>query len=152
GELSKDLPTACYLLDCLAQSDVRRRDILIAVGGGAIIDTAGWVASIYMRGISYINAPTTLLAQVDAALGGKVAVNHDTAKNLIGAFYAPDTVVSCTDWLTTLDSRQVRSGLAEVIKLAVISSRQLFTFIEQHLESLEALDRECLKSLVHAAS
>jgi len=152
GELSKDLPTACYLLDCLAQSDVRRRDILIAVGGGAIIDTAGWVASIYMRGISYINAPTTLLAQVDAAIGGKVAVNHDTAKNLIGAFYAPDTVVSCTDWLTTLDSRQVRSGLAEVIKLAVISSRQLFTFIEQHLESLEALDRECLKSLVHAAS
>ena len=152
GELSKGLPTACQLLDWLAQSDIRRRDILLAVGGGAIIDTAGWVASIYMRGISYINLPTTLLAQVDAAIGGKVAVNHDTAKNLIGAFYAPDAVVSCTDWLSTLDLRQIRSGLAEVIKMAVISSRQLLTFIEEHLESLEVLDRDCLQSLVYAAS
>jgi 3-dehydroquinate synthase len=152
GELSKGLPTACQLLDWLAQSDIRRRDILLAVGGGAIIDTAGWVASIYMRGISYINLPTTLLAQVDAAIGGKVAVNHDTAKNLIGAFYAPDAVVSCTDWLSTLDLRQIRSGLAEVIKMAVISSRQLLTFIEEHLKSLEVLDRDCLQSLVYAAS
>jgi len=131
---------------------MRRRDILVAVGGGAIIDTTGWVASIYMRGISYINVPTTLLAQVDAAIGGKVAVNHDTAKNLIGAFYAPDSVVSCTSWLSTLDSRQFRSGLAEAIKLAVISSAQLLAFIEQHLESLAALDRDCLQTLVHAAS
>jgi len=152
GETSKSLPTACHLLDWLAQSDMRRRDILVAVGGGAIIDTTGWVASIYMRGISYINLPTTLLAQVDAAIGGKVAVNHDTAKNLIGAFYAPDLVVSCTSWLGTLDARQFRAGLAEAIKLAVISSAQLLAFIEQHLESLAALDRTCLQSLVHAAS
>lgn len=151
GEQSKALSTACHLLDWLAQSDMRRRDILVAVGGGAIIDTTGWVASIYMRGISYINVPTTLLAQVDAAIGGKVAVNHETAKNLIGAFYAPDAVVSCTSWLGTLDSRQFRSGLAEAIKLAVISSGQLLTFIEQHLESLAALDGACLQSLVHAA-
>jgi 3-dehydroquinate synthase len=152
GESSKSLPTACRLLDWLAQSEMRRRDILLAVGGGAIIDTAGWVASIYMRGISYINVPTTLLAQVDAAIGGKVAVNHDTGKNLIGAFYAPSAVVSCTDWLGTLDSRQVRSGLAEAIKMAVISSPQLLAFIERHLESLLALDRSCLKTLVYAAS
>ena len=152
GEPSKSLPTACHLLDWLAQSDLRRRDILVAMGGGAIIDTTGWVASIYMRGISYINVPTTLLAQVDAAIGGKVAVNHDTAKNLIGAFYAPDSVVSCTSWLSTLDSRQFRSGLAEAIKLAVISSAQLLAFIEQHLESLAALDTDCLQTLVHAAS
>jgi len=152
GESSKSLPTACHLLDWLAQSDIRRRDIIVAVGGGAIIDTAGWVASIYMRGISYLNVPTTLLAQVDAAIGGKVAVNHDTAKNLIGSFYAPDAVVSCTDWLSTLDSRQFRSGLAEAIKMAVISSGQLLAFIEQHLESLVALDPSCLQSLVHAAS
>ena len=79
---------------------------IVAIGGGVIIDTAGWVASIYMRGISYINVPTTLLAQVDAAIGGKVAVNHDTAKNLIGGFYSPDAVVSCTDWMSTLDARQ----------------------------------------------
>jgi 3-dehydroquinate synthase len=152
GEASKSLPTACHLLDWLAQSDMRRRDIILAVGGGAIIDTAGWVASIYMRGISYINVPTTLLAQVDAAIGGKVAVNHDIAKNLIGAFYAPYAVVSCTDWLSTLDPRQVRSGLAEAIKMAVISSRQLLEFIEQHLEPLQALDTSCLRSLVYAAS
>jgi 3-dehydroquinate synthase len=152
GESSKSLPMACHLLDWLAQSDIRRRDIIVAVGGGAIIDTAGWVASIYMRGISYLNVPTTLLAQVDAAIGGKVAVNHDTAKNLIGSFYAPDAVVSCTDWLSTLDSRQFRSGLAEAIKMAVISSGQLLAFIEQHLESLAALDPSCLQSLVHAAS
>ena len=152
GESSKSLPAACHLLDWLAQSDMRRRDIIVAVGGGAIIDAAGWVASIYMRGISYINVPTTLLAQVDAAIGGKVAVNHDIAKNLIGSFYAPDAVVSCTDWLSTLDSRQFRSGLAEAIKMAVISSRQLLAFIEQNLESLAALDPSCLQSLVHAAS
>jgi len=152
GEPSKSLPTACHLLDWLAQSDIRRRDTIVAVGGGAIIDTAGWVASIYMRGISYINVPTTLLAQVDAAIGGKVAVNHDIAKNLIGGFYAPDAVVSCTDWLSTLDSRQFRSGLAEAIKMAVISSRQLLAFIELNLESLAALDPFCLQSLVHAAS
>ena len=152
GESSKSLPTACHLLDWLAQSDIRRRDIIVAVGGGAIIDTGGWVASIYMRGISYLNVPTTLLAQVDAAIGGKVAVNHNTAKNLIGSFYAPDAVVSCTDWLSTLDSRQFRSGLAEAIKMAVISSSQLLAFIEQHLESLAALDPRYLQSLVHAAS
>jgi 3-dehydroquinate synthase len=152
GESSKSLPTAFHLLDWLAQSGIRRRDIIVAVGGGAIIDTGGWVASIYMRGISYLNVPTTLLAQVDAAIGGKVAVNHNTAKNLIGGFYAPDAVVSCTDWLSTLDSRQFRSGLAEAIKMAVISSGQLLAFIEQHLESLAALDPRCLQSLVHAAS
>jgi 3-dehydroquinate synthase len=152
GEQSKSLRTACHLLDWLAQTDIRRRDILVAVGGGVIIDTVGWVASAYMRGISYINVPTTLLAQVDAAIGGKVAVNHDTAKNLIGAFYSPQAVVSCTEWLSTLDSRQVRSGLAEAIKMAVISSPQLLAFIEQHLGALQALDGSCLRSLVHAAS
>lgn len=152
GERSKSLPTATRLLDWLARSETRRRDILLAVGGGVVIDTVGWVASAYMRGIPYINLPTTLLAQVDAAIGGKVAVDHDIAKNLIGAFYAPHAVVSCAGWLTTLDSRQVRSGLAEVIKMAVISSPQLFAFIEQHLEPLLALDVSRLRTLVHAAS
>jgi 3-dehydroquinate synthase len=152
GERSKSLPMARHLLDWLAQSDTRRRDMLLAVGGGAVIDTVGWVASAYMRGISYINVPTTLLAQVDAAIGGKVAVNHDSAKNLIGAFYAPHAVVSCTGWLSTLDPRQVRSGLAEAIKVAVISSSQLFAFIEQHWQSLLTLDVACLRLLVHAAT
>jgi len=152
GERSKSLATACHLLDWLSQTDTRRRDILLAVGGGVVIDTVGWVASAYMRGIPYINVPTTLLAQVDAAIGGKVGVDHGIAKNLIGAFYAPNAVVSCISYLTTLDVRQIRSGLAEVIKKAVISSPQLFSFIEQHLEPLLALDLSRLRSLVHAAS
>ncbi len=152
GERSKSLATASQLLDWLAQTDTRRRDILLAVGGGVVIDTVGWVASAYMRGIPYINVPTTLLAQVDAAIGGKVGVDHDIAKNLIGAFYAPHAVVSCVGCLTTLDSRQVRSGLAEAIKMAVISSPQLFAFIDRQLESLLALDVSSLRSLVHAAS
>lgn len=152
GDASKSLPAACQILDWLAQSDIRRRDVLLAIGGGMIIDTAGWVASIYMRGISYINVPTTLLAQVDAAIGGKVAVNHDTAKNLIGGFYSPDAVVSCTDWMSTLDARQTRAGLAEAIKMSIISSPELFYFIERNLESLRALDRDSLRVLVHASS
>lgn len=152
GERSKSLPTAWQLLDWLAQTDTRRRDILVAVGGGVIIDTVGWVASAYMRGIPYINVPTTLLAQVDAAIGGKVAVNHEAAKNLIGAFYSPVGVVTCTDCLSTLDSRQVRSGLAEVIKMAIICSPQLFAFIERHLDELLALDPVRVRALVHAAS
>ena len=152
GERSKSLPTAFRLLYWLAQTDTGRRDVLLAVGGGVVIDTVGWVASAYMRGISYINVPTTLLAQVDAAIGGKVAVNHATAKNLIGGFYAPQAVVSCTDWLSTLDSRQVSSGLAEVIKVAVISSPQLFAYIEQHRESLLTPDVACQRTLVYAAS
>src|SRR3984957_6800596 len=95
GEGSKSMPAAYQMLDWLAEIDIRRRDLLLAVGGGVVIDTAGWVASAYMRGIPYINVPTTLLAQVDAAIGGKVAVNHDSAKNLIGGVYAPAAVVAC---------------------------------------------------------
>jgi 3-dehydroquinate synthase len=152
GDGSKSMPAAYQMLDWLAETGIMRRDLLLAVGGGMVIDTAGWVASAYMRGISYINVPTTLLAQVDAAIGGKVAVNHDSAKNLIGGFYAPDAVVSCTSWLGTLDSRQVRAGLAEAVKLAIVSSPELLAFIERNLEALEILDPYCLQLLVHASS
>lgn len=152
GEQSKNLPTAICLLDWLAHSDIRRRDVLLAIGGGVVIDTVGWVASAYMRGVPYINVPTTLIGQVDAALGGKVGVDHGIAKNLVGAFYAPRAVVSCVDWLTTLNSRQVRSGLAEAIKLAVICSPELFGFIEEGLPRLLARDVASLRKLVHATS
>jgi 3-dehydroquinate synthase len=152
GERSKSLETACYIMDELARSQLGRRDILIAVGGGVVIDTAGWVASSYMRGIPYINVPTTLLAQVDAAIGGKVAVDHATAKNLIGAFYEPQAVVSCVSYLSTLDPRHIRAGMAEAIKAAVIASPELFDYIERHLSSILALDPECVRRLVHGAS
>src|SRR2546430_8313477 len=131
GEVSKSLPTATRLLDWLAGTSIARRDVVLAVGGGVVIDTVGWVASAYMRGVPYINVPTTLLGQVDAALGGKVAVDHPSAKNLIGAFYQPKAVVSNTTFLSTLDIRHIAAGLAEAIKNGVIGSPELFDLIER---------------------
>jgi 3-dehydroquinate synthase len=152
GEGSKALATAVGLLDDLAHSSVGRRDLLVACGGGVVLDTAGWVASAYMRGIPYANVPTTLLGAVDAAIGGKVAVDHTVAKNLIGAFYQPVGVVSNIEYLTTLPGRQIRAGLAEVIKKGMIASPELFTAIETDLEAILAQDTGALDRLVRSAS
>lgn len=152
GEQSKTMRTAGRLLDWLADSRMRRRDVLVSLGGGMVIDTAGWVASAYMRGMPYVNLPTTLLAAVDAALGGKVAVDHPTAKNLIGAFHQPAAVVAATPWLSTLPTRHVRAGLAEAIKKGVIASPALFELIEHHLPDIQNLDPATLRRLVHGAA
>jgi 3-dehydroquinate synthase len=152
GEANKSLTTATSLLDWLAGTALARRDVVLAVGGGVVIDTVGWVASAYMRGVPYINVPTTLLAHVDAALGGKVAVDHATAKNLIGAFYQPKAVVSNVGYLRTLELRQLRAGLAEVIKKGVIASPELFEFIERHHLDILAGDPTTTARLVHGAS
>lgn len=152
GEASKSLPTAAALLDWLAGTRLARRDVILAVGGGVITDTVGWVASAYMRGLPYVNVPTTLLAQVDAALGGKVAVDHATAKNLIGAFHQPKAVVSHVGYLATLDERELRAGLAEAIKKGVIASPALFELIETRYRELLAADPAASAALVHGAS
>ncbi|MFD3657872.1 3-dehydroquinate synthase [Streptomyces sp. NPDC058620] len=152
GEESKTMRTAERLLDWLADSRIRRRDLLVAFGGGVVIDTAGWVASVYMRGMPYVNLPTTLLAAVDAALGGKVAVDHPQAKNLIGAFHQPTAVVAATPWLSTLPARHVRAGLAEAVKKGVIASPALFDLIERDLPKILALDPATLHRLVHASA
>ncbi|MGE5764342.1 MAG: 3-dehydroquinate synthase [Mycobacterium leprae] len=152
GEVSKSLGTAIRLLDWLAGTGLARRDIVLAVGGGVVIDTVGWVASAYMRGVPYINVPTTLLAHVDAALGGKVAVDHVTAKNLIGAFYQPKAVVSNVGYLTTLDRRQLRAGLAEAIKKGIIASPELFELIELKHAQVLVGDPVATAQLVHSAS
>ncbi|MFJ6194874.1 3-dehydroquinate synthase [Micromonospora sp. NPDC092111] len=152
GEASKSMATASGLLDWLAAGEVQRRDVVVAVGGGVVIDTVGWVASAYMRGVPYINVPTTLLADVDAALGGKVAVDHDSAKNLIGAFYQPKAVVTNIGYLDTLDDRQLRAGLAEAVKKGIIASPGLFELIESEREQILARDPETLRRLVHGAS
>ncbi|MFE9139407.1 3-dehydroquinate synthase [Streptomyces sp. NPDC007355] len=151
GEESKTMRTAEHLLDWLADSRMRRRDVLVAFGGGVVIDTAGWVASAYMRGMPYVNLPTTLLAAVDAALGGKVAVDHPSAKNLIGAFHQPTAVVAAIPWLSTLPARHVRAGLAEAIKKGVIASPALFELIERNLPEIQALEPAALRRLVHGA-
>ena len=152
GERSKQLGTACQLLDWLAGSDMRRRDVLVPVGGGVVCDTAGWAASVYMRGVPYVNVPTTLMAQVDAAIGGKVGVDHGRAKNLIGAFYQPQAVMTCLGYLDTLDAREMRNGLAEVVKKASIASPALFGYLEQRWRDVLAQDRATLGELVRTAS
>ncbi|MFG2041322.1 3-dehydroquinate synthase [Dactylosporangium sp. NPDC048998] len=152
GEASKSMATAARLLDWLASGAVRRRDVVVAMGGGVVVDTVGWVASVYMRGVPYINVPTTLLADVDAALGGKVAVDHHTAKNLIGAFYQPKAVVTNIGYIDTLDDRQLRSGLAEAVKKGIISSPELFELTERSHARILAREPEALRRLVHAAT
>jgi 3-dehydroquinate synthase len=152
GERSKCLEQACRAWDWLAASSIGRRDVLLAFGGGVVNDTGGWIASGYMRGIPYINVPTTLLAQVDGALGGKVAVNHPLAKNLLGAFYQPLGVVSNVGYLRTIEARHLRAGLAESIKKAVIASPAYWAFIEDNLDAILQRDAVALERLVRAAA
>jgi len=152
GEASKCLAQAALLWDWLAASAIERHDFVVTFGGGVINDTGGWVASAYMRGVPYLNVPTTLLAQVDAAMGGKVAVDHSSAKNLLGAFYQPAGVVSNVAFLDTLDRRQLASGLAESIKKAVIASPAYWDLIEQNAERIMARDLDMLEHVVHGAA
>src|SRR3569833_1162076 len=152
GERSKSLDTAYRLIDWLAQVGFARRDVAVALGGGMIIDTVGWVASAFMRGVPYINVPTTLLAQVDAGIGGKVAVDHNAAKNLVGACYQPRAVVSCLEFLGTLEPRQARAGLAEAMNQAIIASPELVEFIERTADELVRCQHSAVGPLVRAAS
>jgi 3-dehydroquinate synthase len=152
GERSKSLDEAVSAWNWLAGSDIARRDILIAFGGGVVADLGGWVASGYMRGIPYVNVPTTLLAQVDGALGGKVAANHSAAKNLLGAFHSPLGVAANVGFLRTISGRHLRAGLAESIKKAVIASPAYWRFIVDHADALLARDLDALECLVRSAA
>jgi 3-dehydroquinate synthase len=147
GEQAKSWTVTKTLLDQLFEFNLERQDILIAVGGGVVGDLVGFVASIYLRGISFIQVPTTLLSQVDAAVGGKTGINHDKGKNLIGSFYQPQMVFSDTNTLKTLPPREIRSGLAEVIKYGVIMDTPLFEMIETHIETIKLLDIDAAPEL-----
>ena len=152
GERHKTLAQAHGLLDWLTGTQLARSDLIVTFGGGVVIDMGGWVASSYMRGVPYVNVPTTLVGQVDAAIGGKLAVNHQVAKNLIGSFWQPRGVVSDVSFLRTLDARQLRAGLAESIKKAIIASPAYWELIERRAEAMLAGDLDALERLVHAAS
>ncbi len=152
GEASKSLDQAVALWHWLADSRLGRRDLLLCFGGGVVCDLGGWVASAYMRGIPYVNLPTTLLAMVDGALGGKVAVNHRVAKNLLGAFEQPAGVVCHLPHLRSLERRQLAAGLAECIKKGVIASPAYFEFIEARADAILAGDERSLEMLVRAAA
>ncbi|MFH1826380.1 MAG: 3-dehydroquinate synthase [bacterium] len=136
GEKHKNLKIAAKIIDDLVKFEAHRDSLVIALGGGVIGDLAGFVAATYMRGINYIQVPTTLLAQVDAAIGGKTGVNHPKCKNLIGAFYQPKLVLSDVKTLTTLPAREIRTGLAEVVKYGVIEDADFFKFLEANSHHL----------------
>jgi 3-dehydroquinate synthase len=140
GEAQKSLAWASRLYDAMLDHRMDRRSPVIALGGGVIGDLAGFAAATYMRGVPFVQAPTSLLAQVDAGVGGKVAVDHPRGKNLIGAFYQPRLVLVSLDTLGTLPDRELRAGLAEVIKYGVIADETLFAYLEDHID--RALDRE----------
>jgi 3-dehydroquinate synthase len=130
GEASKDLAVVSTLYDWMIGGAVERRDAVLALGGGVVGDLAGFVAATVLRGVALIQLPTTLLAMVDSALGGKTGVNHQQGKNLIGAFHQPRLVLSDTSLLSTLPGRELRAGWAEVIKHAVIRDAGLFELLE----------------------
>jgi 3-dehydroquinate synthase len=147
-EGDKNLEQVIRVWDWLIEQRAERRDALVAFGGGVVCDLVGFAAAAYLRGIALINVPTTLLAQVDAAVGGKTAVNHRQGKNLIGAFHQPLCVVADTTLLGTLSARAFASGMAEVAKIAMIMDAALFTRLEGEVESLEPGAAEALGPIV----
>lgn len=136
GEANKRLASVERLADQLASSGADRDSLLLALGGGVVGDITGFLAAIYMRGIAYVQLPTTLLAQVDSSIGGKTGVNLRGGKNLIGSFHHPLAVFADTDTLATLPPRELRAGLHESIKAGVIRSPQLFHFLEHNLRAV----------------
>jgi 3-dehydroquinate synthase len=148
GEVHKTLENAARVLDVLVSNRFGRDSTVIALGGGVVGDLAGFVAACYQRGVALVQVPTTLLAQVDAAVGGKTAVNHPGGKNLIGAFHQPVAVICDTATLATLPPRELRAGLAEVIKYGLLCDAALFEWLEAHLEELLAARPEALAHVV----
>lgn len=147
GEAYKTIKTATTVLDKLVASRANRDTTVVALGGGVVGDIAGFAAACYMRGVAFIQVPTTLLAQVDSSVGGKTGVNHPQGKNLIGAFHQPKAVLIDTGTLDTLPDRQLRAGLAEVIKYGAIADKRFFTWLEDNMAAL--LDKDST-ALAHA--
>ena len=144
GERQKSLQRANAIFTELLKSNVGRKSALVALGGGVIGDLVGFVAAAYHRGVTYIQAPTTLLSQVDSSVGGKVAVNHPLGKNMIGAFYQPKFVWIDIDCLRTLPPREIVCGLGEIVKYGVILDAELFAYIETNLDRILQLDNEAV--------
>ncbi len=144
GEESKNLDEAKKLYDHALEAELDRRSPIVALGGGMVGDLAGFVAATYLRGVPFVQVPTTLLAQVDSSVGGKVGVNHPRGKNLIGAFYQPQLVVIDPETLESLTEREYRAGVAEVIKYGFIGNREFFHWLEENLPKLLKRDEESL--------
>jgi 3-dehydroquinate synthase len=147
GERYKDWATLNRIYDALLERRCDRKTTLVALGGGVVGDLAGFAAATYMRGIPFIQVPTTLLAQVDSSIGGKTGINHPLGKNMIGAFYQPRLVLADTEVLASLPPRELSAGIAEVIKYGLIRDGAFIAWLEQNVEKLLACD---LDALTHA--
>jgi len=151
GEKYKSLSTTKYLYDELLKRKADRTTTLIALGGGVIGDLTGFVAATYMRGLPLVHIPTTLLAQVDSSIGGKVAVDHPLAKNIIGSFYQPKAVYTDPEVLQTLSDQDIKNGIVEAIKIAVTKSPAFFEWLEKNIDQLLKKHKDLLCELVKEA-
>jgi 3-dehydroquinate synthase len=149
GESYKTLETVSRIFDALLERRFARDDLIVALGGGVIGDMAGFAAACYQRGIGFVQVPTTLLAQVDSSVGGKTGVNHPLGKNMIGAFHQPRAVVADIATLRTLPARELRAGLAEVVKYGLICDPVFFDWLESNASRLLGLDPDALMHAVH---
>ncbi len=148
GEEQKSLETAGMLYHACFDRKLDRNSLIVALGGGVVGDIGGFVASTFMRGIPFVQAPTSLLAQVDSSIGGKVAVNHPKGKNMIGCFYQPTAVFIDTGTLSTLPAIELVAGLVEVIKYGVIKDEKLFEYIEKSLHEIVRLNDDALLNII----
>src|SRR5215813_11729379 len=147
-EAAKNLRSFAAILRSLVAAGADRRSVVVAVGGGVVGDVAGFAAASFLRGVRLVHVPTTLVAQVDSAIGGKTGVNLPEGKNLVGAFYPPQLVLADPDVLRTLPDREFRSGLAEVIKHAVIADAPMFALLEKDMDNILHRDRDVLGALI----
>jgi 3-dehydroquinate synthase len=151
GEQFKEWSTLNRIFDVLLEQRCERSTTLIALGGGVIGDMTGFAAACYQRGAPFIQVPTTLLSQVDSSVGGKTAINHPLGKNMIGAFYQPRLVLADTDTLDTLPDRELKAGLAEVIKYGLIGNHEFLVWLENNIERLLARDKEALAHAIYVS-
>lgn len=149
GEAYKNTETLNTIYDVLLQNRCERSTTLIALGGGVIGDLTGYAAATYLRGVPFIQVPTTLLSQVDSSVGGKTGINHPLGKNMIGAFYQPQLVLADIDTLKTLPAREFAAGMAEVIKYGLIRDTDFFDWLEAHIEQLMALEESAISEAIY---
>ncbi len=149
GEQYKNSETLNKIYDALIEARCERNATLIALGGGVIGDLTGYAAATYLRGVPFIQIPTTLLSQVDSSVGGKTGINHPSGKNMIGAFYQPKVVLIDTDTLKTLPPRELSAGVAEVIKYGLIRDAEFFSWLEKNMKQLMALDEAVMAEAVY---
>jgi 3-dehydroquinate synthase len=148
GEEQKTLGNVAVIIDALVAARLNRDGMVLALGGGVVGDVAGFAAASYQRGIAIVQLPTTLLAQVDSSVGGKTGVNHPGGKNLIGAFHQPTAVLADTDTLSTLPDRQLRAGLTEVVKAALVADAAFFGWLEENVPRLLGKDSAALAEAI----